>query len=251
MDVIQRFCHRLYTDWLPTYCHDDQRTYDPIGFKAKSIKVSEADARDCMVAIDQQVVIDTGGGRFSACKSSAKEVLFWEGHKTMLPRPITLWLEPVITFAALARLHVTYAWPKQSLGMQPKGWAFDLAAYEANPDKPPRILGEVKKSRWELHRLRDDLLTLSTGAAAEKLPTNSTKKWHALLETKPRLLWLVGPNEESYAYATSYTSGGCKLQEVNASALAHSAASYLSPASSTTSKNADVEQAGRDDTGEA
>ena len=227
MNVLPQFSHRLHTEWLPAYCKDERRNYDPIGFKATSIKVGEADARDCMLAIDHQVVIDTGGGRFRAAKSSAHEVLFWEGHRTKSPRPITLWLEPVITFAALARLHAMHAWPKESLGMQPPGWAFDLAAYGPETDQPPRILGEVKKSSSELRRLREDLLKLSAGAAPDTFPSNSTKKWDALLAIKPSIVWLVGPNEESYVYAPEFASNGCALQEVTSSALAHGAAYVL------------------------
>ena len=224
MDAFHHFSHRLQTEWLPAYCKDARRNYDPTGFNTNSIKVSEADARDCMLAIDQLVVIDTGGGRFRAPKSSAQEVLFWEGHKAKSPRAITLWLEPVITFAALARLHATYGWPKESLGMQPKGWAFDLAVYGPRSDQPPRILGEVKKSSSELHRLREDLLKLSAGAAMDTFPLNSTKKWSALLAMKPGIVWLVGPDEESYAYVPAFTISGCTLQEVNISALAYGAA---------------------------
>ena len=108
--------------------------------------------------------------------------------------------------------------------MQPKGWAFDLAAYETKVDRQPRILGEVKKSGAELKRLRDDLLTLSNGAPTTAVSTNSAKKWHALLAEKPRTVWLLGPNEESHVYAPSYSNNNCALQEVNYSALAYSAA---------------------------
>ena len=224
MDVLQRFSRRLHIDWLAVYCKDDKRNYDPLGFNATSLTVANADARDCMLAIDHGVVFDTRGGRYRASRSSAQEVLFWEGHKNKSPRPITLWLEPVITFAALARLHLAYGWPKKNLGMQPKGWAFDLAAYGPTADQPPRILGEVKKTSAELNRLKEDLLKLSNGAETEAISTNSARKWHALLATKPSILWLLGPNEESYVYALSYASTGCALHEVNCSALSYSAA---------------------------
>lgn len=224
MDILQRFTQRVCTDWLTTYCSDRKRNYDAAGFNKASIRVAEADAKDCMLAIDYGVVCDTHGGRYRANMSTAQEVLFWEGHKTKSPRPITLWLEPVITFAALARLHLVHGWPKEQLGMQPKGWAFDLAAHEATGDSPPRILGEVKKSGEELRRLRADLLKLSTGEPAETVSINSAKKWKALLATKPAIVWLLAPNEESYVYAPSYSSDGCELREVEYSALAHSAA---------------------------
>lgn len=208
MDVVQLFSQRLYADWLPAYCHDPRRNYDPTGFAAASIKVGEADARDCMAAIDRQVVVDTGGGRFRAPRSLTHEVLFWEGARAISPRPISLWLEPVITLAALARLHVTYAWPTDALGAQSKDWAFDLAAYEPNPDAPPAILGEVKKSPRELEQLKEDLLALSSGGALESVRRNSAKKWQAILEAKPGLVWLVGPNEESYVYELEFSDRG-------------------------------------------
>jgi len=224
METLQRFSHRVCTEWLIAYCEDDKRNYNPLGFNEASIRVAEADARDCMLAIDHRVVIDTRGGRYRANMSTAQEVLFWEGHKTKPIRPITLWLEPVITFAALARLHLLHGWPKEQLGMQPNGWAFDLAAHETSVEQRPRILGEVKKSSAELKRLRDELLKLSSGAATTEVSANSAKKWQALLATKPDTVWLLGPNEESYVYAPSYASAGCALQEVNLSALAYSAA---------------------------
>jgi len=223
MDVLQRFSRRLHAEWLPTYCRDDKRNYDPLGFKEASITVAEVDAKDCMLAIDHGIVFDTRGGRYRANRSSAHEVLFWEGRKTKSPRPITLWLEPVITFAALARLHLLHGWPKEVLATQPKGWAFDLAAYESSAGSP-RILGEVKKSIKELNRLRDELLKLSVGAATETISANSTKKWNALLATKPSIVWLLGPNQESYVYALSYANNSCALQEATCAALAHGSA---------------------------
>ena len=176
-----------------------------------------------MLAIDLGLVVDTRGGRYRSTRSAADEVLFWEGHKSKSRRSITLWLEPVITFAALARLHVAYGWPKDSLGMQPKG-AFDFAAFEQTTDQVPRILGEVKKSSQELSRLREELLNLSNGAALKAISNNSSKKWQSLLATRPRTLWLLGPNEESHVYEPSYFGNSCTLQEVKPSDLARSAA---------------------------
>lgn len=71
MDELQRFSHRLHSDWLVAFCNDDKRKYDPLGFKTTSITVAAADARDCMLAMDLGVVFDTRGGRYRATKSSA------------------------------------------------------------------------------------------------------------------------------------------------------------------------------------
>lgn len=219
MNDLARFTERVRHEWLLTYCHDDRRNYDPLGFRDASIKVGALDARDCMRAIDEGMVLDEGGGRFRAAQSSAREVLFWEGSRSKSPRAITLWIEPVITFAAIARLHFDYGWPKANLGTQPKGWAFDLAAYEPSMDDRPRILGEVKKSRAELIRLQDDFHKLSEGAPAAEVPRNSAKKWHAVLSMKPDLVWLIGPEAASYAYSTEFAADSCCLKPVDLSAL--------------------------------
>ena len=223
MDDLEKFSRRLHADWLDVYCQDDKRNYDPRGFNATSITVADVDARDCMLAIDLGVVYDTGGGRYWACRSSTREVLFWEGHKTKSPRQITLWLEPVITFAALARLHLVHGWPKDALGMQPRG-AFDFAAFGPSADQPPWILGEVKKSSAKLDLLRDELLKLSNGLAIEAVSNNSAKKWRSLLTTRPKIVWLLGSNEKSYVYTPHYSCNGCALQSVSSSVLALSAA---------------------------
>lgn len=182
-----------------------------LGFDATSITVAEADVRDCMLAIDLGVVLDKGGGRYVANQSSAFECLFREGHKVKSPRRISLSLEPVITFAALARLHLAHRWPRENLGMQSKGWGFDLVAYGKPADKNPRIPGEVKKSSVELTQLKDDFLKLSdSGASATgEVKENSARKWRELLTTRPKLVWLGGPNAESYVFTPSYADGVC------------------------------------------
>jgi hypothetical protein len=45
-----------------------------------------------------------------------------------------VWIEPVVTIAAMARLHFEFGWPISCLGMQSKTWAFDLMGY-----KPTRL----------------------------------------------------------------------------------------------------------------
>jgi len=224
MDTLQQFSLRLKEHWLPTYCEDPKRNYDPVGFRETSVRVSEIDARDCMLAVDHGIVFDTGGGRYRANRNSAHEVLFWEGRRTTSPRPITLWLEPIITFAALARLHLLHDWPKEALGTQSKTWAFDLVAFEPGLNETPRILGEIKKSSAELRKLRDDLVALSNEALPESIRTNSLKKWQELLSTKAPLLWLVGPSREECLFSVTYDAGRARLNEISEGALAYSTA---------------------------
>lgn len=97
MKILAEFSRRLTEDWLPTYCNDPKRNYSTEGFKYDSIKVSAQDAKDFMRAIDTRIVTEIEGGRFRMPQSKAVEVIFWEGSKAITPRPITLWLEPVIS----------------------------------------------------------------------------------------------------------------------------------------------------------
>lgn len=58
------FSRRLIEDWLLTYCHDPQRNYSIAGYMPLSNTVTPLDARDFMRALDHNIVIDLGGGRF-------------------------------------------------------------------------------------------------------------------------------------------------------------------------------------------
>lgn len=220
MVAIDQFAGRLRSEWLPNYCV--ARDYAVEGFKGASLRVEPADARDCMAAIEQGVVVDCGGGRYRAARSAADEVLFWEGRRDVAPRPISLWLEPVITFAALARLHLAFGWPKERLASQPAGWAFDVAAYAA--DDTPTLLGEVKKSLTELDRLRADLERLEAGAEPSSVPPNSRKKWNAMLAFRPRVVGLLGPGQKEHVYVPIYTGRGAALQKATSAALQYSVA---------------------------
>ena len=67
---LDRFTHRITTDWLPPY--RAKRGYDPANFRSASIKVCEMDASDCLRAIDAQVVT-ADDGSWKAARNSAKE----------------------------------------------------------------------------------------------------------------------------------------------------------------------------------
>jgi hypothetical protein len=90
--------------------------------------VSSRDAQDFLRAIDHKVVTVESGGRFRVPQSKSHEVIFWEHSTLVSPRPKTLRLESIITIAAVARLHLDFGWPIESLGMQSEDWAFDFTA---------------------------------------------------------------------------------------------------------------------------
>ena len=241
--VIEEFKSRIHVS-LQAFCNAPKRTGKNLsadGFSEKSIdNLTAIDARDCLRAIEKGIVIDDGNGQFTVAQSKAKEQLFWEGKKTLPPepRPIFLWLEPVITFAAMTRLHETYNWPKECLGMQTKDWKFDMAVHmpESKPTDPAYILGEVKTtigqidlmvecllffrfkdheefdSAFEVIRKSDsNLRTLNK----DKLK-NSHRKWCSLLANRPQLFWALGPGGYSRVFEVADApQGNITLTEVS------------------------------------
>jgi hypothetical protein len=117
MNALELFNHRVTSEWLPAFCKDKKRNYDFAGFVAKPNELSDQDSKEFMRAMDEKIVSVDSGGRFTMPQSKATEVNFWEHDRSISPRPISLWIEPVVTISANARLH--FGWPLASLGMQP------------------------------------------------------------------------------------------------------------------------------------
>ncbi len=212
LGILSEFSHRLLNEWLPTYCDDPKRNYSKEGFKRDSIKVAVQDARDFMRAIDTKTVTDIGGGKFRMPRSTTYEVIFWEGRKAITPRPITLWLEPIVTIAAIARLHLDYGWPKDCLGMQSRNWAFDLTAFKPEEFQNEYIAGEVKKSSTELDHFLEHLNKSCTEGGlvrcvASRARIYAHKKWEGLRDCKVPLFWALGPGGYSRLFEVSYSSG--------------------------------------------
>jgi hypothetical protein len=216
-DTLEIFKRRIAEEWLPAYC--SKRRYTTDAFKFEPFLLSARDASDCMRAIDSGIVRDEGTGAYLAAIGTVHEYLFWElGRKIDVPRRIRLWLEPVIAFAALARLHFDYGWPPNLLGVQPKTWAFDLAAYGA--DRQYRILGEVKKTDKEAKSLISDLTRACAAQSSSAIPMNSAKKWNELVRGRPPTLWIIGPAGCSRVFRCSYpTDVAVNLLETSVSDL--------------------------------
>ncbi len=216
----EEFKRRLTNSWLPAYCHDHGRRYAEAGFRLESVDIAEIDGVDCLDAIDNGVVFDIGGGRYRASRSTATEPLFWEGSRSATVRPITLWREPVITFAAVGRLARDFNWPKHLLGTQPSGWAFDLAAHLPQDPARYRILGEVKKSASEFRRLVSELKQLAIDPNTTSVSENTMKKWLAIADLKPQVVWLIGPGRIEQVLEVTHKSGThVSLNECSSSLL--------------------------------
>jgi hypothetical protein len=222
---LQFFTKRLQDEWLPAFCADPKRQFSPSGFKESSITITDFDAGNFLRALDNGLVYDAGGGRYHCARSNAQEQIFWEGQKSVHPRPLTLWVEPVITIATMARLRFDYEWPAEVLGMQSKDWAFDFAVYRSATDTNERIAGEVKKSKAEIDELVLQLRAYGQAGVTAPLSVlarhiNSFKKWTALLRCRAPLFWAVGPGDYTRAFKVQYRLNGTAVfSDVDAGVL--------------------------------
>lgn len=212
MDVQQEFWRRLRSEWLPAYCNDPGRCYALDGFRADAKQVTNIDARDFLRALDHNVVSVDSGGRFRMPQSKTHEVLFWEHSTLISPRPITLWLEPIITIAAVARLHLDFGWPVEVLGMQSQDSAFDLMAFEPDDLKNEHIAGEVKDRATQLDRLLARMNQCCTEGYSEcsapKTRKNAHRKVVGLKRCRAPIFWAIGPGGDSRVFDVKYDDSG-------------------------------------------
>jgi hypothetical protein len=197
----REFIRRLQEEWLPGYCNDPKRNYSIEGFCIGDDALTEQDAHDFLRALDSGVVVFADRQRLKMAHGLASETLFWEGERKISPRPISLWLETVITVAAAGRLQLDYRWPAECLGMQSKDSAFDLMAFKPPDFVNEYVAAEVKKNSREIDRL---LANLTKCCAGEHDPScnkgsrmNAHRKWIALQAHPPSLFWAVGPSPDS------------------------------------------------------
>lgn len=143
ISALDEFRARLLDEWLlPLYA---ARGLPHTGFVDKGIeRLREADARDFLFAVDNALVHHRDGIFTAAC-SKAKEQIFSHGNRNSVPRTIHLWLEPIITIAALSRLVRDFGWPVHRVGMQSRSWAFDLVGY-AEDQETELLVCEVKNT---------------------------------------------------------------------------------------------------------
>ena len=213
-EIMEAFWRRIFEEWLPTYCNDPERRYSTEGFKPDAKLVSVQDAHDFIRALDYKIVTDVGGGRYRMPRSGATEYLFWEGKRDLVPRPITLWLEPFITMAAMARLHMDFGWPIECLGMQSKkNWEFDIVVFRQQDFNNEYIAGEVKPDSNKLDSFLTNLNKCCAQgvhdcSSAPKDRLNAHKKWQGLRRSHAPLFWSLGPSGDSRVFEVSYSSDG-------------------------------------------
>lgn len=211
MDVQHEFWRRLKDEWLAAFC--SAHGYDPKGFRPDAKLVTDVDARDFLRAVDQKLVSVDERNRFRAPQSKAYEHIFYEHPPKGPLRPITLWIEPIITIAAIARLHLDFGWPIECLGMQSVAWSFDLIAFRPDDLTNELIAGEVKATSNELDKFLAHLHECCAEgehncATAKPVRRNAHKKWKGLKRCHAPLFWALGPGGDSRVFDVLYNEDG-------------------------------------------
>ena len=212
--TFQTFKNRILGDLLPTFCNHPSRGWGCEGFKEDWKNVSEKDAIDFIVALDAGLIeYDKERGLYRAQKSFAGEQFFWEGRKNIFPRPITLWIEPIITMAVLARLHFKWGWPKELIGTQSRHWEFDVTAYATTDLKNEFLACEVKKTVAELDQMVELMQRFSTDSNVDDIPKspkekNAFRKLKGLQARQASVFWAAGPNGVSKVFRMTYADKG-------------------------------------------
>ena len=225
-DTAQRFKNLLEQTLIPDFCSKSARNMTPSGFRPPLIPLSEIDMIDFLRGWDEQLFRPTGNGLYQAPRSGASEQFFWSGRKANTPRTFTLWLEPIITLAAIARMHLDFGCPKELIESQSKPkWAFDVVGYESKSDQNPLIACEVKKSRKEIDVLinymqlfgREPSLSSKLLKGYKK---NALMKVNALRDRKLGIFWAAGPGRYEKVFSIQYSEQGViELESVSTQVL--------------------------------
>lgn len=195
----REFTDRLLSEWLKSFCDARDESLNPDGFVGSNLdRLSEFDAHWFLQALDAGYVTEDRGFFLSEL-SASKEQIFWEGARSEDLRKMHLWLEPIITIGAVARLIKEYHWPQSQIGLQSKPpWPFDLMGYGA--DGETEILAcEVKKSDREIQRLVEEMSRFSEQPRLAEEPKNSTvrnayRKVVGIRRSWPEVFWALGPD---------------------------------------------------------
>ena len=211
IDYQSKFLTTLNQELIPDFCSKPSGVYMSHGFKKSPASLAELDLRDFLRAWNGGLLTHLGGGLYRAPRSSASEQFFWSGQMTGDGKSFTLWREPIITVAALARLHWDLGWPLHLIGTQSSDWAFDLVAFKPDNSRE-QIAGEVKKSVEEI----DELVAYMEAFCADPhIPPpatgkalNAYKKVASLRTKQPPVFWALGPAGYEKLFQVRYQPGG-------------------------------------------
>ncbi|OYR13048.1 hypothetical protein [Brucella thiophenivorans] len=227
-NAFARFSELLQTTLIPEYCTHPTMGMTPQGFKNDVHKLSLTDIELFMHAWDIGFIQYAGNGSYRLGRANATEKLFWEGPKSVEVRGFSLWLEPIITVAVLARMHIDLGWPVNLIGAQSKGdWAFDAVIYRNAADENGYVLCEVKKTAREVDQLATNMREyIAVPPVAEDslkgAKLNAYRKVKALRARQPAFLWLAGPDKYDMTYKVNYNGSLTSLEPVSIDVMSFS-----------------------------
>lgn len=222
-DNTTRFETLVRETLAPYYCTNPRLGFEPDGFDADRKIPDPVDVAHFLRAWDLGLLRPLGEGRYGSVRGSASETLFWEGRKADSPRRFWLWLEPLITFGGLAKLHDEFGWPIEMIGTQSPDYAFDIVAYPDATDVE-RIAGEVKKSRREVDQLLEMMVEYGgkpdASALAGEKGRNAYKKVEGLRARRAPVFWALGPAGYNRTFSVLFEDDGTlQLKETDISIL--------------------------------
>jgi hypothetical protein len=186
---------RVLADYFPAWCAA-RETRDPSAFDPDWSFLTPGLARWFLAAIDQHVSEVRDG--CPTLRDSSHNWLF-ENDKPRLCR------EGFLEVAAAGLLTTRFGWPPESVTFQSppvvgtsRLWAFDLLTFAGDGGtKEVAIAGEAKSKQKDAVALAKSLETCgargdhSEADCTEK--QNHHRKYQGLLDYRPRVLWIIGP----------------------------------------------------------
>jgi hypothetical protein len=195
-DPVGELERRLLTDWLPSFCR--KYGFDPNGYTHAHGTFREAEAVSMLRGLDVGVV-SFGEGAQLGWPGPVPLPLFWEGWKTIEPRPIWLAHEVIVVAAAAADLHLDYGWPKEQMQVEVSEEAFDLGVFDDLSGERLVIAAEAKSSEHLLTKLVNQVRACGQiGEHPERVHTlgthiNGHRKYAGLVRENPPYFWAIAP----------------------------------------------------------
>ena len=225
---------RVVDQYLPDWCASRAQPFDPSNFVTPDWSfLTPGIARWFLSAIDEGVVEATSDGNLWLGGATPDGIFETKGPKEVPPekRPVGIRPESFLEVAAVGMLAVRYGWPRERLRFQSPGLAFDLLAYADDHWSEVAVAGEAKLKQDEAVKMSASLEACvergphEEAACAE--PRNHHKKYAGLLNFRPSILWIFGP--EAFAAADPdlvfsvrvRSGGGVGLSRTEAAELQH------------------------------
>jgi hypothetical protein len=220
---------RVITRYLPDWCAAQPSSVDASTLRPEWSFLTDGVARWFLAAVDEQIVTVNGG--WPTLPDARRTYLFAQGRGR-----VALYREGFLEVAAAGVLAIRFGWAPEFLTFQSpravpnsRPWAFDLLAYRDGLRSEVRIAAEIKWRQSDVASLLQALdVCCARGAHSEDdcaQRRDNHRKYQGLLDHRPPILWLVGPDEflsepKLVFHVAVSDAGHVRLHRVEASQLA-------------------------------